>query len=198
MTSSKPQIARGMRSDFGFKIRNLQSTILLIVYCLLFTGYLLLPTGCTSRVEEEKGVRTSLPEEGDIAPSFSITLLDGGEFKLGNHKGKPMVVNFWASWCKPCRDEAPALEKVYTRYRDKGVGFIGIAIYDTEEKAREYIKEFGITFPNGLDKGGSIAEVYKIYGIPKTFIVGKDGRFTYIHMGAVTEDILIKGIEKVL
>lgn len=179
-------------------IRIIPRRVFVILCWLLVTGYWLLPIGCTSRVEEKKGIRASLPEEGDVAPLFSITLLDGGEFKLGNHKGKPLVINFWASWCKPCRDEAPALEKVYTRYMDKGVGFIGIAIYDTEEKARGYIKEFGITFPNGLDKTGEVAESYRIYGIPKTFVIGKDGRFTYIHMGAVTEDILVKEIEKVL
>lgn len=167
--------------------------LLFTVHCLLLA---VLP-GC-GRKDEEDSIRKALPKEGEIASAFSLQLLSGKQFRLGDIKERPMVINFWASWCHPCRQEAPVLQKVYALYKDKGVVFIGIAIQDTETKAKAYVKEFGITFPVGLDSTGAIAEAYKIYGIPKTFIIGKDGRFSYIHMGEITEDDLIKVIEKVL
>ena len=79
-----------------------------------------------------------------------------------------------------------------------GKVFIGIAIQDKEAKVREYVKEFGVTFPVGIDSSGNIAEAYKIYGIPKTFIIDRAGRFNLIHMGEITELDLMKGIEKVM
>ncbi|MBI3397695.1 MAG: TlpA family protein disulfide reductase [Deltaproteobacteria bacterium] len=148
--------------------------------------------------DEEGSIRRTLAKEGDAAAAFSLRLLDGKQFRLDDAKGRPVVINFWASWCHPCRQEAPALQKVYAIYKNKGVIFIGIAIQDTETKARAYIKEFDITFPAGVDNTGSIAEAYKVYGIPKTFTIDKDGRFAYIHMGEITEADLIKEIEKVL
>ena len=170
-----------------------QTFLLLAAYFLLLA---VLP--CCGRKDEEDSIRKTLPKEGEIASAFSLQLLSGKQFRLGDIKERPMVINFWASWCHPCRQEAPALQKVYALYKDKGVVFIGIAIQDTETKAKAYVKEFGITFPVGLDSTGAIAEAYKIYGIPKTFIIGKDGRLSYIHMGEITEDDLIKGIEKVV
>ncbi|MBI5047827.1 MAG: TlpA family protein disulfide reductase [Deltaproteobacteria bacterium] len=176
------------------KIRKLATCNLkLATFILLFT----VVTGCVQK-NEEGDIRKTLPKEGDIAVSFSLKLLDGKRFSLNDTKGKPVIINFFASWCHPCRLEAPALQRVYAQYKDKGVVFIGVAVQDTETKVKAYGKEFGISFPIGLDNEGSISELYKIYGIPKTFIIGKDGRFSYIHTGEITEVDLINEIEKVL
>ncbi|MBI3755568.1 MAG: TlpA family protein disulfide reductase [Deltaproteobacteria bacterium] len=189
------------------KIVNLKFLCLLTAYCLLFTVF----TGCGQKAEED-GIRKTLPKEGDAAGAFSLKLIDGNPFKLSDAKGNIVVINFFASWCHPCKIEAPALQRVYAKYKqppqspfnspltkgDKGVIFIGVAIQDTEKKVMAYTKEFGIQFPVGIDNSGNIAEAYKIYGIPKTFIIDKDGRFSYIHMGEITEADLIKGIEKAL
>ena len=166
--------------------------LLFTVHCSLFTVI----TGCEQQTEEG-GIRKTLSKEGDSASQFSLKLLDGKKFMLGDAKGRPVVINFFASWCHPCRTEAPVLQKVYTKYEDKVV-FIGIAIQDNEAKVREYVKEFGVTFPVGIDSSGNIAEAYKIYGIPKTFIIDRAGRFNLIHMGEITELDLMKGIEKVM
>ncbi|MBI5328772.1 MAG: TlpA family protein disulfide reductase [Deltaproteobacteria bacterium] len=184
-------------TDLSFEswVLNLKSVflILLTACCLLLT---VLP-GCVQK-EEEGGIRKILPREDDVAVSFSLKLLDGKRFSLNDMKGKPVIINFFASWCHPCRLESPAFQRVYTRYKDKGAVFIAIAIQDTEAKVLDYVKEFGIAFPVGLDSEGNISELYKIYGIPKTFIIGKDGRFSYIHMGEIAEADLIKEIEKAL
>ena len=219
---------RGQESEGSYQLSVINKLKLFTVYCLLFT----VVTGCGQKAEED-GIRKTLPKEGDVAAAFSLKLIDGKEFKLSDAKGKPVIINFFASWCHPCRTEAPALQKVYAKYKQppqspfnkggikgqshfnkgginnplnppltkgelEGVIFIGVAIQDTEKKAKAYVKEFGIQFPVGIDSAGNIAEAYKVYGIPKTFIIDKDGRFSYIHMGEITETDLIKGIEKAL
>lgn len=109
------------------------------------------------------------------APDFTLNTFDGQQIKLSDLKGKVVVINFWASWCVPCRDEAPFLQKTYVSYKDKGVVFLGVDWVDPEPDAKAYIKEFGITYPNGPDLGSSISPLYRIKGVPETYFVGKDG-----------------------
>ena len=98
-------------------------------------------------------------------PPFNLTLFDGGEVDLALEQGKPIVINFWASWCIPCREEASVLEQTWRSFRDKDVLFIGVNIQDVDEAARAHINEFGITYPNGLDEGGKITVDYGVIGI---------------------------------
>jgi thiol-disulfide isomerase/thioredoxin len=83
------------------------------------------------------------------APSFTLTLFDGKMIRLEDFRGKAVLINFWASWCIPCRAEAPALESAWQTYKDRGVVFIGVNIQDKEENARAFMKEFGVTYLNG-------------------------------------------------
>ncbi|MBI2832684.1 MAG: TlpA family protein disulfide reductase, partial [Chloroflexi bacterium] len=102
------------------------------------------------------------------------------------------------SWCPPCREEAPILEEVWRRYQDKGVTFIGVDIQDAEADARAYIKEFGITYPNGPDIGGRITIDYGVGGIPVTFFVNREGLIVSRWVGAINERILVSRIEDLL
>ncbi|MBI5894098.1 MAG: TlpA family protein disulfide reductase [Deltaproteobacteria bacterium] len=162
---------------------------LLLLLCLVIFS-------CTSQnSREDKG---KLLEIGSPAPDFSLKLFDDKEVKLSDFKGSPVVLNFWASWCGPCREEAPALESVYKKYKDKEVVFIGIAVQDRKEKSLKYIKEFSITYLNGADDTGKIAEDYKIYGVPKTIVIDKEGKIRFDRTGGIKEDELEWEIEKVL
>jgi len=130
---------------------------------------------------------------GKPAPDFSLTLFDGRTIRLSDFRGRVVILNFWASWCPPCRAEAPLLEQSWQRYKDQGVVFLGVDMQDTEEAARQFIQEFGITYPNGRDPKNRIAIDYGVYGIPETFFIDREGRITYKHIGALEpETILVK------
>src|SRR6184192_4298203 len=101
------------------------------------------------------------------APSFTLTLFDGKVVRLADFRGKAVLVNFWASWCVPCRAEAGALESAWQKYKDRGVVFLGVNIQDKEEDARAFMKEFGITYLNGRDASGKIAVDYGCGAFPK-------------------------------
>jgi cytochrome c biogenesis protein CcmG/thiol:disulfide interchange protein DsbE len=122
------------------------------------------------------------PKVGDIAPDFSLNLYEGyqagygNEIKLNNLRGKVVLINFWASWCAPCRDEAKDLEDLWRKYRSAGLVIIGVDELDTESAARQYLQSFDITYPNGLDIQQKIGKnLYRITGQPETFIIDKKG-----------------------
>ncbi len=132
------------------------------------------------------------------APNFTLPLFSGGELTLSSLKGKPVVINFWASWCPPCRVEAPILEKVWQLYKDEGVTFVGVDIQDTEEDARAFIKEFGITYPNAKDASGRVTIDYGVSGIPVTFFVNREGLIVSRWVGDINETLLVDRIEEIL
>lgn len=138
------------------------------------------------------------PEVGRPAPAFSVPLFDGGDVTLADLRGKPAVVNFWASWCIPCVDEAPELEKTWQAYKDRGVAFLGIDYVDTEPKAREFMQKHGITYPNGPDLGSRISYEYRIKGVPETFVIDKDGIVRFVKIGPTTADELRSVLEPLL
>ena len=138
------------------------------------------------------------PEVGRPAPAFNVPLFDGGDVTLADLRGKPAVVNFWASWCIPCVDEAPELEKTWQAYKDRGVAFLGIDYVDTEPKAREFMQKHGITYPNGPDLGSRISYEYRIKGVPETFVIDKDGIVRFVKIGPTTADELRSVLEPLL
>ncbi|MCL5959145.1 MAG: TlpA family protein disulfide reductase [Chloroflexi bacterium] len=168
----------------------------LIAVLLVAIALLLVPVlaACGSSGEAISG---SIQDLG-VAPGFKIETFDGQEISLDELRGKPVVVNFWASWCPPCRQEAKDLERTWQAYKDKGVVFVGIAENDTEADSKEFIKEFGITYANGPDSTGQIGKAYGITGIPETFLISKEGRLMKRYIGPVSRDVLGGGIEILL
>lgn len=140
----------------------------------------------------------SQPEGGE-APDFTLPLImDEGEFTLSEQQGNVVVVNFWGSWCGPCRDEAPMLQDNFERFQDRGVVFVGIAVKDTPRDATEYIEEFGITYPNVMDLGGHMEDAYRTQGVPETFIIGRDGEITKFFFATPNELEFVEAIEDAL
>lgn len=132
------------------------------------------------------------------APDFSIPLFSGGTFQLSQQRGRIVVVNFWASWCPPCRDEAPVLERAWQRYRDQGVVLVGLDLWDTEKDARQFMTEFGIDYPNGPDQRGTAAIDYGVTGIPETFFIRPDGTIARHWIGPLTDQQISAFIDELL
>lgn len=120
-----------------------------------------------------------------VAPDFEFTTFSGETIRLADLKGKGVVLNFWASWCVPCRTEAPWLEAAWRRERDNGIVFIGLAYLDQEPAAQAFLAEFDITYPSGPDLQSAAARRYRITGVPETFFIGPDGKIVSTVIGPI-------------
>jgi cytochrome c biogenesis protein CcmG, thiol:disulfide interchange protein DsbE len=119
----------------------------------------------------------------ETAPALSLPLFDqyrGGwpsdTVSLADLKGKGVVLNFWASWCQPCEQEARALEAAAQQFKDKGIVFVGVDYLDQEPSAKAYLQKFGVSYPNGPDLAGKISQRYAIRGVPETFFINPEGK----------------------
>ncbi len=121
------------------------------------------------------------------APDFTLGLFDGSSFTLSDAlaTGKPVVVNFWASWCVPCADEAPILEAAWKRDRQR-VTFVGVDVQDVDADAMAFIRRYGITYPNGSGNAGPTSVAYGMRGVPETYFIGTDGRVVRKWNGPLT------------
>lgn len=129
-------------------------------------------------------------QPGDEIPDFTLPLFSGYEYEgrsevsLSEFRGKVVVLNFWASWCKPCEQEAAELEEAWRTYKDNGqVVFLGADYVDTEPEARAYLRKFDITFYNGPDMGTRISQLFRIRGVPETYFIDPDGVLYYVKVG---------------
>ncbi len=127
------------------------------------------------------------PDPGNAAPDFSLPLLDGGTLALNELRGKPAIINFWATWCPPCRRELPALQAAYETYGDR-IGFVAVDVKEQPEQVAGFVNELGITFPIALDGDGAVSGVaYKVRGIPTTVFVDSKGVVSARHVGPLDE-----------
>lgn len=125
--------------------------------------------------------------KGESAPNFSLTTFDGKQINTTELQGKVIVVNFWASWCKPCEQEAAELEAAWNYYKPRGdVVFLGVDYVDTEPEAMTYLNKFNISYPNGPDLGTRISQAYRIRGVPETFFIDRDGKLSHFQKGPFT------------
>ena len=129
-------------------------------------------------------------QPGDQIPDFSVPLFSGYEYegqsdvRLSDLRGKVVVINFWASWCKPCEQEAAELQEAWELYEPTGeVIFIGADYVDTEPEARVYLQKYGITFPNGPDMGTKVSQLFRIRGVPETYFIDRSGVLRFVQIG---------------
>ena len=139
------------------------------------------------------------PLVGRAAAPFALTTFEGQPLILEALRGRVVVVNFWASWCYPaCYEEAPALERGWQAYRDRGVTVVGVDIQDKPEAGAKFIEDFKLTFPNAPDPAGRVSVAYGVYGVPETFFIDRQGRIRAKHVGALTDQILREQVERLL
>lgn len=133
---------------------------------------------------------------GARAPDFQMTTFDGQQINTAELRGQVVVVNFWASWCKPCEQEALELELAHQLFKDQGVVFIGVDYVDIEREALAYLERFEITYANGPDLGTEISQAFRTRGVPETYVIGPDGRIAAVQIGPyLTFDAIVEHIE---
>jgi cytochrome c biogenesis protein CcmG/thiol:disulfide interchange protein DsbE len=134
------------------------------------------------------------PRQGFSAPDFKAELLDGGQVTLSELRGQAVVLNVWATWCPPCRQEMPALEKVYNDFKQQGLVLIGLNLtsQDSEKDVVDFVQEYGLSFPVALDRDGTIQRKYKISGYPTTFFIDRDGIIRSVVVGGPMSAALIQ------
>lgn len=122
---------------------------------------------------------------GETVPAdLEMTAFDGTTYRMGDLRGKVVLINFWASWCTTCKDEAAALEQAWQLKKNSGeVVFLGLDYVDTEPDAKAYLERFDVTYPNGPDKATRWAQAFRLRGVPETYIVDKEGRLVYKKIG---------------
>jgi cytochrome c biogenesis protein CcmG, thiol:disulfide interchange protein DsbE len=131
------------------------------------------------------------PKIGGPAPNFSLRRIDGtGTLDLASLRGKPVVLNFWASWCVPCKGEAKLLEQAWNQYRGSGVVFVGVDYHDVASDARTFLTHHGITYPTVQDGSGMTGDRYGLTGVPETYFIDRRGRLVGTHIvGTITNQV---------
>ena len=135
---------------------------------------------------------------GRPAPDFALADLSGEPIRLADLRGRPVVVNFWGSWCPPCVEEFPRLANAVDEHADDGLVVIGIVYQDRFTSARDFMESFGATWPAAMDPGGRVAAAYGIYGAPETFFIDRDGIVAARQIGPFTEDSLERHLARIL
>ena len=126
----------------------------------------------------------------EAAPEFEVETFDGETLRLSDLQGKVVVLNFWASWCPPCRWEMPAFERISNEFEDEGVLFVGLALSDTLRDARGFADSVGVTYPLALDSTGRIAAAYNVRSLPTTFFIDREGQIQRRLTSVANEGVL--------
>lgn len=171
--------------------------VMLAIICLLaLLGY-----GVLSRQGNGFGVNAVSQlgrVQGGPAPDFQIQLYNGKTFRLSAQRGHAVLVNYWASWCAPCRDEASVLQRAWQQYQGRGIRLVGLDIWDSEKDARTFMREFGVRYPTGPDLQGSAAIDYGVSGIPETFFIRRDGTMARHWIGPLTDQQVNAFVQELL
>ncbi len=172
---------------------------------ILFIGILILGAAWTLLSANEDGKSTTgltpAPQKGFLAPDFTLETLDGESVTLSDLRGKAVLVNFWATWCPPCRAEMPAFQEAYRDYEAQG--FVIVAVNATSQDGigdiDAFIEKFGLSFPVVLDKDGAVNQLYQVRSLPTSFFIDKEGVISEVVIGGPIAEALIRArIEEII
>ena len=155
----------------------------------------LLPAACT---REKGGEATGGIIIGSKAPDFSMISLSGQQISLKDLRGQGVLVNFWATWCYPCREEMDDLKAAYEKYKDQGIVILGIDMKEGEEMVRKFTDSYKITYPILIDTDGKVSDAYNVFGIPSSFFIDREGIIRDIILGEMNQDSINNKIEKLI
>jgi cytochrome c biogenesis protein CcmG, thiol:disulfide interchange protein DsbE len=180
-------------------MRRALSPVPIAVICVLGALVALLAYGLAQN-EPDRGVDEALARgERKPAPALELPkLAGGGRAALADYRGQVVVLNFWASWCKPCREESPLLQRWHRRMRDQGGTVLGVDMYDVTGPAHEFIDEYGLTYPMLKDKDGEGVKQFGVVAYPETFVIDRQGRIAAVQRGPVDEEFMRRSVAPLL
>jgi cytochrome c biogenesis protein CcmG, thiol:disulfide interchange protein DsbE len=180
-------------------MRRALSPVPIAVVCVLLALLALLAYGLAQN-EPDRGVDEALARgEREEAPALELPKLGGrGSASLADYRGQVVVLNFWASWCEPCKDESPLLQRWHRRIRDGGGTVLGVDMLDVTDRAQAFIDEYGLTYPMLKDKDGEGLERFGVVQYPETFVIDRQGRIAAVRRGPVDEDFMQTSVAPLL
>ena len=168
--------------------------ILFIVILAAGLAWIGLSAGATQTV-------TAAPQEGFLAPDFTLQSITGETYRLSDLRGQAVVINLWATWCPPCRAEMPALQKMYEEYKAQGLVILAVnsTVQDTASAVAPFAAEYGLTFPILLDETGSVTSAYQVRSLPSSYFIDRKGIVRQVIIGGpMSEALLRTRIEDIL
>lgn len=188
----------GRRWPFGRRSLVIAAVAVPVLAFLAILAWASLTSGPARGGQAVNNNTVELEAGGEGAPEFSLALIGGGSIDSRDLRGRVVMLDFWASWCPPCREEAPVLAQVYGEYHDRGVEFVGVNLWDNAGDADVFVQQQGHEYPNGVDEGGRIAISYGVRGIPEKFFIDREGRIVRKFSGPMTADRLRLILESLL
>ncbi len=181
-------------------LRNIVATVLVGIAIVGIIWYFDRPSSAASSQNITLTATASgpAPRVGQAAPDFTVRDIDGNLHKLSDYRGRPVWINFWASWCPPCRAENPDIQAVYAANRDAGLVVLGIAIGEEDSTVRGYAGRAGLTYTIGLDRGTDIAAAYRIVGIPTQFFIDRDGVLREWRIGSISKETMETKVAEIM
>jgi peroxiredoxin len=134
---------------------------------------------------------------GEEAPDFVLKDLEGNEYKLSDYRGKGVFLNFWGTWCEPCKDEMPYMQNQYKKYKDEGVEIIAINVGETKIAIENFAKQYNLSFPIVVDESGEVQKAYGIFPLPATYLINSDGIIVDYIESTMTEEMVQQYMEKI-
>ncbi|MCC6175999.1 MAG: TlpA family protein disulfide reductase [Chloroflexi bacterium] len=181
-------------ADEDVVIRRLRRTraLLWAAVGVMVVGWLFLAGGLDS-IRSLVAPAPSAPVSADIgqpAPPLTLPLAGGGDVDLASYRGQVVLVNFWATWCPPCKAEMPDLERVYQRHRDRGFAVLAVDLQEKDEDVLAFLREMQVSYPSAIDRTGEAARAWRATGLPTSFLIDRDGIIRDVRLGAYTESTI--------
>jgi peroxiredoxin len=184
------------RSKWRQALPLIASVLAIVIGIMLIAG----PAFLSSRLALESGMQSGMPKEGEPIPDFDLPTLDGRRVRLSDLRGSPVLINFWATWCAPCKQEMPLIVEQYNWNKGKGLRVLAIdtLLNDNLDDMRAFVKQFNMNFDVLVDETDAIAGGWEVLGLPTTFFVKPDGTVAKVHVGQLTADQLKEYLKLIL
>ena len=174
------------------------TAVVVLVAIALGVGVMIGRQGTPGGAARASTQRPTSVERDQLAPLFALPNTTGETVALSSLEGQVVLVNFWATWCPPCRDEMPVIQVTHEKYASRGFRVLAVNVQETSAQVEAYARELGLTFPLLLDQRGDVTQTYRVQNLPRSFFLDRQGRVVRIHPGELTTDTMEKYLKELL